>query len=234
MYKEKNILCIILARGGSKRLPGKNIKPFHGRPLISYAIAAVKDCSYVDTIVVSTDDEAIATVAREYGAEVPFMRPAELATDTATSLSAMQHAVTFYKEQGKDFDFIVLIQPTVPGVMLDDITKLIEKVIDMGSNSGITVSEITDPPAWMYRMSDTGELSAYMQDAPDARSQDLEKLYRVNGAVYVTKRDILMERNQIIDKESCVGVLMPRERSVDIDTEADFKIAETLVETERR
>jgi CMP-N-acetylneuraminic acid synthetase len=231
MYYEKKILCTILARGGSKRLPGKNIKLFHGKPLISYAIAAAKGCSYVDTVVVSTDDEAIAAVAREYGAEVPFMRPAELATDTATSLSAMQHAVTFYEKQGKYFDFIVLIQPTVPGVIPNDVTNLIEKAVEMGSNSGITVSEITDPPVWMYRMSDTGELTSYLPPAPTRRSQDLEKLYRVNGAVYVTKRDILMEMGQIIDKKSCVGVFMPRERSTDIDTATDFKIAEVLSET---
>jgi CMP-N,N'-diacetyllegionaminic acid synthase len=229
MYKEQNILCIILARGGSKRLPGKNIKSFHGKPLISYAITAAKECAYIDTTMVSTDDEAIASVAREYGAEVPFMRPAELSSDTATSLSAMQHAVRFYEDQGVHFDLIVLIQPTVPGVLSTDITGLIEKVVEKGSNSGITVSEITDPPAWMYRMSDTGELSSYLPPASDTRSQDLEKLHRVNGAVYVTKRHTLMEQDVIVDKESVVGVLMPRERSVDIDTKTDFKIAETLL-----
>jgi CMP-N-acetylneuraminic acid synthetase len=143
----------------------------------------------------------------------------------------MQHAVTFYEKQGKYFDFIVLIQPTVPGVIPNDVTNLIEKAVEMGSNSGITVSEITDPPVWMYRMSDTGELTSYLPPAPTRRAQDLEKLYRVNGAVYVTKRDILMEMGQIIDKKSCVGVFMPRERSTDIDTATDFKIAEVLSET---
>lgn len=225
MYKDKKILCIIPARGGSKRLPGKNIKLLNGIPLVGYAIRAAKGSQYIDKVIVSTDDEKIARIAREQGAEVPFMRSAELASDTAPTLPVLQHAVTFFEEKGERFDLIVLIQPTVPGVESRDVDATIEKIISAGVQSCITVCPIVDPPEWMYRMGAEGRLQKYI-DAPAARAQDVEKLYRVNGAVYVTVRDTLMKENKIVDNNNCAGVIMPRERSTDIDTELDFAVAE--------
>src|SRR6266404_128898 len=128
MYKDKKILCIIPARGGSKRLPGKNIKPLNGKPLIGYAIEAAKGSKYIDKVIVSTDDEAIAAVSKEFGAEVPFMRPAELATDTAASIEVLRHAVAFIENLEEKVDVIVLIQPTVPGVLAVDVDAAIEKI----------------------------------------------------------------------------------------------------------
>lgn len=228
MYNNKKILCIIPARGGSKRLPGKNIKLLNGKPLIGYGIAAAKGSQYIDKVIVSTDDEAIALVAREQGADVPFMRPAELASDTAPTLSVLQHAVAFLEEKGEKFNLIVLIQPTVPGVETSDIDATVEKLASTGVKSCITVSSIVDPPEWMYRVDTEGRLQKYI-DLPASRGQDLEKLYRVNGAVYVTERDTLMKENKIVDNNNCSGVIMPRERSTDIDTPADFAIAEALM-----
>ena len=228
MYIDKNILCTILARGGSKRLPGKNIKLLCGNPLISYAITAAKGSKYVDKIVVSTDDEAIARVAKGEGAEVPFMRPAELASDTATTLSTLQHAVNFFEEKGERFDLIVLIQPTVPGIEAGDVDTAIEKLIGSNANSCISICEIIDRPEWMYRLGEQGMIKPYV-DPSTTPSQTLEKLYRVNGAVYVTMYDTLMKENKIVDNTSCAGVFMPRERSTDIDTLADFQIAETMM-----
>ena len=230
MHTNKKILCIIPARGGSKRLPGKNIKLLNGIPLVGYAIRAAKGSQYIDKVIVSTDDEAIARDAREQGAEVPFMRPAELATDTATTLSVLQHAVTFFEEKGEQFDLIVLIQPTVPGVETRDVDAAIEKFASTGVNSCITVSPIVDPPEWMYRIDAEGRLQKYV-DVPAGRGQDVEKLYRVSGAVYVTVRDTLMKENKIVDNNNCAGVIMPRERSIDIDTPLDFLMAETLMKS---
>ncbi len=228
MYREQKILCIITARGGSKRLPGKNVKPLLGKPLIGYAITAAQSSKYIDRVVVSTDDESIAAVARSFGAEVPFMRPPELAEDSSPVIPSLQHAVTFVEEQGDRYDLIVLIQPTVPGVLAQDADATIEKIYEAGTNSAITVCEIVDRPEWMYRMDDGGILSPFKEVAT-TRSQDMEPLYRVNGAVYAVLRDVLMEQNKLIDKADCAAVIMPRERSADIDTAADFVVAESFL-----
>jgi len=225
MYNGKKVLCIIPARGGSKRLPGKNIKLLNGVPLTGYAIRAAKGSKYIDRVIVSTDSEEIARVAREYGAEVPFMRPVELATDTTPTLPVLQHAVKFFEEKGERFDLIVLIQPTVPGVEVSDVDATIERLVKTVMHSAITICPIIDPPEWMYRIDAECRLQKYV-DSPASRGQDLEKLYRINGAVYVTERDTLMKESKIIDNASCAGVLMQRERSVDIDTAFDFSVAE--------
>lgn len=231
MYKGKKILCVIPARGGSKRLPGKNIKLLLGKPLIGYAIAAAKNSKYIDRIIVSTDSEDIAAVAKQEGADVPFLRPAELATDTATIVPAYQHAVTAV-EAGTPYDLVVLVQPTVPGVLAKDIDAAIEKIIEAGTRSCITTCEIIDRPEFMYRVGEGGMLTPYT-DVPAGRTQDMKPLYRVNGAVYVTERNTLMDKGLIIDNQSCAGVLMPRERSMDIDTELDFTVAEAVLRSQK-
>ncbi len=230
MYNGKKILCVIPARGGSKRLPGKNIKLLLGKPLIAYAIAAAKGSAYVDRIVVSTDDEKIASVARASGTEA-VIRPAELATDAADVTLSYQHAVTAVETDGT-FDFVVLVQPTVPGILAGDIDAAIEKIIASGARSCITVCEIADRPEFMYRVGEGGMLTPY-SDTPAGRTQDLEPLYRINGAVYVTVRGTLMNEGKIIDNQSCAAVLMPRERSTDIDTELDFIVAEASLRSQK-
>lgn len=227
MYKEQNILCVIPARGGSKRLPGKNIKPLLGRPLIAYAIAAAKGSTYVDRVVVTTDDEAIAAVARECGAEI-VMRPAQMASDEAPVIQGYQHAVQQAESAGTTYDLLVLIQPTVPGVRAGDVDAAIEKIIEAGTNCAITVAEISERPEFMFRQDQGGVLAPYAAGSL-LRTQDLETLYRINGAVYVTKRATVMDAGTITDQASCAGVVMPRERSVDIDTALDFMMAETLL-----
>src|SRR3989344_3100429 len=182
MYKNKKILCIIPARGGSKRLPGKNIKLLNGIPLIGYAIRAAKGSQYIDKIIVSTDDEEIARVSREQGADVPFMRPAELASDTATVVEALQHAVEQTEVDGEHFDLVVLIQPTSPGVLARDVDEAIEKLEESGANSCVSVCEITDRPEIMYRLAHDGRVTPYVAEAA-WRSQDMQELYRLNGAV---------------------------------------------------
>ena len=227
MYKDKKILCIIPARGGSKRLPGKNVKPLNGVPLIGYAIKAAKGSPYIDRVIVSTDDESIASVSLEQGAEVPFMRPAELANDTAPTLPVLQHAVKHFEDVGEKFDLIVLIQPTVPGVESGDVDAAIEKLVNTGANSCVSICDVIDRPEWMYRLGTGERIKPYVENAP-VRSQDMEKLYRLNGAVYVTLHDVLMEKDRIYDNDDCAYILMPRERSTDIDTPLDFSIAELL------
>lgn len=230
-YREKKILVIIPARGGSKRLPGKNIKKIGEKPMIAHAILAAKKSKYVDRIVVSTDDPTIAKVAKKYGAEVPFIRPAELASDTAPTLPVLQHAVV-YIERRDDFkpDLVVLIQPTNPLVKSEDIDGAIEKIISTKTNSCFTVSEISQRPEWMYRMdSKRAKLFLNEDNGPTKRSQDLPRLAIINGTVYVTKYDTLMKKGLIRDDTNTSIYLMPRERSVDIDDLVDFKIAGALI-----
>ena len=230
MYNDKKILCVIPARGGSKRLLGKNIKTLLGLPLIAYAIAAAKGSAYLDRVVVSTDSQEIAAVSKQRGAEV-IMRPPELATDTAKIVPAYQHAVAAAEEAGA-FDLVVLVQPTVPGVETGDIDAAIEKIVASGARSCISICEIVDRPEFMYRVSKDGMLAPYT-NTPAGRTQDMELLYRVNGAVYVTQRSVLMDEGKIIDPESCISVLMPRERSTDIDTELDFVVAEASFRSQK-
>jgi CMP-N,N'-diacetyllegionaminic acid synthase len=223
------ILTIIPARGGSKRLPGKHLRLFLDKPLIAYAIDAAKGSKYIDRLIVTTDDKEIAAVAKECGADVPFMRPPELATDTAPTLPVLQHAVAFLEKEGEKFDTIVLLQPTVPGVLAQHVDAAIEKLLETHTNSCVSVCEIVDRPEWMYHLDQKGNATPYSIEDPAVRSQDLPKLYRLNGAVYVTTRDVLMNGNKIVDDASCSAVIMPRERSVDIDTAADFALAEQLL-----
>ena len=230
MYNDKKILCVIPARGGSKRLPGKNIRPLLGLPLIAYAIAAAKGSAYLDRVVVSTDSQEIAAVSKKHGAEV-IMRPHELATDTAKIVPAYQHAVSAAEDAGV-FDLVVLVQPTVPGVETGDIDAAIEKIVASGARSCISICEIVDRPEFMYRVSKDGMLAPYT-NTPAGHTQDMELLYRVNGAVYVTERGTLMDKGKIVDSESCASVLMPRERSTDIDTELDFVVAEASFRSQK-
>jgi N-acylneuraminate cytidylyltransferase len=226
------ILCIIPARGGSKRLPRKSIKLLQGIPLIGYAIRAAKDSKYVHRVIVSTDDEEIKRVAEHEGAEVPFMRPAELATDDALIIPVLEHAVQALEEGSEKYDLIVLIQPTTPGVRSEDVDAAIEKIKSAGTNSCISMTEITDRPEWMYSLQEDGKITPYTEAAltsPFKRSQELPELYRINGAVYVVRHDVLMHDNVLVDNKSCAAVLMPKERSIDIDTLTDFTVAEALL-----
>lgn len=230
-FKNNKILVIIPARGGSKRLPGKNIKKIGCKPMVAHAILAAKGSKYVDRVIVSTDDPIIVKVAKKYGAEVPFIRPTKLASNTATTLPVLQHAVA-YIERRDNFkpNLVILIQPTNPLVRSEDIDGTIEKIIATQTNSCFTVSEISQRPEWMYRV-DSKKAKLFLNEdkGPTKRSQDLPRLAIINGTVYAIRYDTLMKKNLIRDNANTSIYLMPRERSVDIDDHLDFKIAEALM-----
>lgn len=231
MYKNKKILVVIPARGGSKRLPGKNIRNLNGKPLISYAIKAAIGSKFADRIIVSTDDKKIALTAKKYGAEVPFMRPAELASDTAMPQQVLQHAVKFFQEN-KNFkpDIIVMIQPTSPLVQSADVDEAVKKMISKKKNTCVSVSEISQRPEWMYRLEMKKPELFIKKNKPMAqRSQELPKLGVLNGAVYVMKYNSLMQKGILIDNSSVCLYVMPKERSVDIDELFDLELAEFLM-----
>lgn len=233
--KKLNIVGVIPARGGSVGVPLKNIRELCGKPLIYYVIKAALASKHLSRVIVSTDHEEIARISRKYGAEVPFKRPADISEDVPTEF-VIQHAVNFIeKEEGRKVDIVVTLQATTPLLNGEDIDATIEKLVKEGFDSVITVKEVEEYPWWMMRMEKRGEkrgkvtpfLGQEMAGETMVR-QTLETLYIPNGGAYATKRDVVMKESRIISK-NCGAVVMPLERSVDIDTELDFKVVESIM-----
>ena len=233
MNKEKlNIIAIIPARGSSKSLPRKNIRPLAGKPLIYYTIKEAKKLPYLDKVVVSTEDVEIAEIARGYGAEV-IKRPEELAKDDTPSLPVFQHAIQ-YLEDARDYhpQVIVILQPTSPLRTAEDIDRVVEKFLKSGCHSVVSICEIEYPLVWMYTLEED-RLKPVIEGGEDInRRQDAPKVYRMNGAVYVTHRDIIMRENRVLGDDTR-AYIMPPEKSIDIDSEIDLRLAELLMETNR-
>ena len=154
MIGNGKVLAVIPARGGSKGLPGKNILPVGGKPLIAYSIDAARACAAVDRVIVSSDDDAIIAAARACGCDVPFRRPDELATDTAASIDVILHAL----DQVPGYDYVVLLQPTSPLRTAADIDAACERLAGHGAQACVSVSPVEQSPYWMYHISDGGEL----------------------------------------------------------------------------
>lgn len=228
------IVAIIPARGGSKRLPGKNIKLLNGQPMIAYAIKAAKNSKFKQRIIVSTDDRKIARLAKKYGAEAPFIRPAKLATDKARSIDVLKHAVKFIETGiNRKIDIIVLIQPTSPLVLPEDINQTIETLKTTQTNCCVTVTKMTQRPEWAYKIKNKRAIPYLPACKSETRGQDLPELYCLNGAIYAIRRRTLIDNNLIIDKKSISAVIMPRERSIDVDELVDFKFAEVVMKNNK-
>jgi CMP-N-acetylneuraminic acid synthetase len=218
-------LAVINARGGSKRLPNKNRFDLAGKPLIVWTIEAAKASKYIDKLIVSTDNPAITQMAEDYGAEVPFIRPAELANDKADSISVLKHAAAFF--EGK-YECIMLLQPTSPLRTTADIDAAIEK-LNQDTKSVVSVCKANHSPLWMNTLPEDYSMKNFIDPAiKNERSQDLPVYYRLNGAVYVSEIEYLFKINGFIGK-STKALIMPENRSIDIDTELDFIQAEIFI-----
>lgn len=224
------IIGIITARGGSKGLPGKNIKLLGGKPLIAYTIETALECSFLSDVIVSTDDRLIANIARQYGANVPFIRPKELATDTAGHFEVIEHALKFMEnKKGFTYDYVVIFQPTSPFRTVDDVYLTISKLVENRADSAFSVCEV-DPtyhPIKMKRVEKDLLLPYSMEEEIGVRRQDLPIVYKRSGAVYVTKRSLLINKKRLFG-DFIVGHVVPKERSIDIDTEVDWMVAEYM------
>lgn len=224
-----SILAVIPARGGSKALPRKNVAPFCGKPLIAWTIRAAQESSGVSRIVVTTDDREIADVAARHGADVPFMRPAELASDTAPGNAAVFHTLQWLEEhEHYRPGVVVLLQPTSPlrtGVDIDAALHLLE---ERAADSVVSVAAVDHHPQWMKTIDAGGWLRNFLDQSPSAVvRQQLSPVYRLNGAIYAARVDSLRTAGDWYTPRTAAYV-MPAERSVDIDSPWDFKLAEMI------
>jgi len=222
------ILGIILARGGSKGVPRKNIRPVLGQPLIAYTICEGLRSSRITRLIVSSDDDEVRAIAQRYGAEAPFRRPADLATDTATSTAALQHAVAWAEEdEGQLYDFIVELMVTNPLKTAQDIDAVIEKLIATKAESVIAVARLDDHHPARAKKIENDRIVDFCVPETSSRRQDLEPpAYVRNGAIYAMRRDVLMELGLRFGSPDSRPYIMPPERSVNVDSETDLIVAE--------
>ena len=226
-------LYVIPARGGSKGIPHKNIKPLAGKPLIGYSIDVARQLAADDDICLTTDDPEIAATAESMGLNVPFLRPASLATDTCGTYEVLIHALDFYRDRGIDYDTLVLLQPTSPMRTADDVRAalaLYSPDIDMV----VTVKEAASNPYYnCYETDNDGFLHISKGDGGYTRRQDAPKVWEYNGAVYVINVESLRRMPLSAFNRRRMSV-MPAERSVDLDTPVDWLIAEKLIENAKQ
>jgi CMP-N-acetylneuraminic acid synthetase len=223
------IFGVIPARGGSKGLPGKNLRKLGVLSLIGHAVASAREASRLTRFIVSTDSAEIAAEARRHGAEVPFLRPAELATDRAGMVPVLQHAVRWLAEAaGTQPDLVVTLQPTSPFRTGAEIDRTIEKVLETGADSAQTLSEASYHPFFMKTLAGDRTVALFPDGHRFVRRQDAPPVYQPSGAVYVTRRDTLMEHGHVLGEDNR-GVVMDFEASVNIDTEWDFLLAELIL-----
>lgn len=223
------IFGVITARAGSKGLPGKNLKPLGGIPLIGWTIRAALDSKELTHTWVSTDDPGIAETARSLGAEVPFLRPAELAKDDSSIIDVLKHAVgEFTAKTLKKPDIVVLLQPTTPLRTSAHIDATVRLLRDGGGDSAETVTVDTTHPFHRFVMEGDRLLPMFPESARASRRQEARPAYRPNGGVYAARIDILLERGRI-HGDDLRGLVMDFESSIDIDSRWDFMLAEAVV-----
>ena len=231
MFQEKTFLAIIPARKGSKRVPMKNIIPLAGRPLIEWTIEAGKRSTYIDVLCVSTDDIEIAKLSSDLGAQVPFIRPADLSSDSASTFSVVKHCINHYINNEKmEFDYVVLLQPTSPLRNSLDIDTSIELLMDKDADAIISVCEAEHSPLWCNTLPDDMSLYNFISEVIlSKRTQELQIYYRLNGAIYISNVIKLLEEERFLLKNNSFAYIMPLERSIDIDNKIDFIFAESLI-----
>lgn len=223
---QRRVLIVIPARGGSKGIPKKNITPLSGLPLIAWSLTAARKARLNAVVVVSTDCEEIAQVAREFGALVPGLRPAELASDTAKSFDAIAYTVRLMKDAGEVFDDVMLIQPTSPFVKAEHIEGAYQAYLDGGFEGLVSVSPCQEHPVLMRTLVD-GKLKPLLEGASTKRRQEFSAVYRVNGAIYINPVADY-EKSFVSLNDNPNAYVMPALYGLDIDEPMDLLVAEAL------
>jgi CMP-N,N'-diacetyllegionaminic acid synthase len=230
MYNGKTILALIPARGGSKGLPRKNILPLAGKPLIAWSIEAALHSDICDQALVTTDDEEIASIALQYGATVPFLRPPELASDDARAIDVILHAMDYERMNDRVYDLLLLLQPTSPLRNGEDIRHAVELYFQKKATAIVSVCESEHSPLWMNTIGPDLCLKDFLADELQNKNrQQLAEFYRLNGAIYLADWDFLIRERSFFG-ENTFAYIMDRERSTDIDRELDFKFAEFILQ----
>ena len=226
------MIAIIPARGGSKGLPGKNIRELAGKPLIAYTIEAALASTAVSRVIVSTDDKEIAEIAKRYGAEVPFMRPVELATDTANAIDTYNYTIDrLEKESGKSISEFMVLLPTVPLRLAADIDGAHRIFKNKNAESVVSYTRENHPVSWHKYIDDNGKFEPLFEDNQLLNRQKHRETYYPNGAIYIFSRELI--RSGKYYSSASYAYIMPGERSVDIDTMEDFELAEFYINRQK-
>lgn len=226
-------LAIIPARSGSKGLRDKNIKLLCGKPLMAYAIEAAKSSNCFDTVMVSTDSEKYADLARQYGAEVPFLRSAAMSSDTASTWDAMEEVIDKYEEQGQHFDSFTVLQATSPLRTATDIRQAFQIFEQKKASAVVSVCEMEHSPLLSNTLPEDGSLDGFIDRNNNTRRQDMKPYYRLNGAIYIV--DVKgFRKDRFLYRRGAYAYVMDAKHSVDIDTAEDFEYAEWLMRAKAR
>ncbi|WP_366669262.1 acylneuraminate cytidylyltransferase family protein [Lysinibacillus fusiformis] len=223
------ILAIIPARGGSKGLPRKNILYLNGKPLISWTIESALKSKYISECILSSDDVEIIKIAKKWGCTVPFTRPSYLAQDNSTSIDVVLHALEYYKE----YDYVLLLQPTSPLRTVEDIDSCIEYVLKNNIEICVSVCESDKSPYWMYCIEDEKLIPIIQNEEMILRRQELPVSYVLNGAIYIAKIEQFLKEKTFFTQNT-YSFIMPKERSKDIDDIFDFKMCEFIMQSQNK
>ena len=232
MIDHGKLLALIPARGGSERLPGKNLLLLAGKPLIEWSIDASLSSRFIDKVIVSTEDPDIADSAQAAGAEVPFRRPRFLASSSASSMDVVQHALIELEKRGEAFEYVLLLQPTSPLRNSHHIDNAIELMRSKGADAVISVTETEHPIEWTMALPESLSLEGVFGSEFHRRTQDLPVRYMINGAIYLARCHCVKEMKTFFLRKNVFGYIMERNVSIDIDTSFDLKVAETLLSYE--
>ena len=230
---QEKTIAIIPARGGSKRIPRKNIKPFFGKPMIAYSIEAAINAKLFDEIIVSTDDDEIADIAQKFGASVPFMRPKELSDDFTTTGAVIEHAINFLKNRGEKIKFVCTIYATAPLIDEKYLRLGLEKLSSSNAKYAFSCTSMPFPIWRTFKITDNGRCEMFWKENFAKRSQDLEEAYQDAGQFYWANLDNSSSDDVFFGQDS-VPIILPRHLVRDIDTLDDWQRAEFLYEALQR
>ena len=229
MFNDKKFIAVIPARSGSKGLPGKNIKELCGKPLIVYTIETALKSKVFDKVIVSTDSMEIAEIAKKAGAEIPFLRPKELATDTADSMDVLIDAIKFLEEKGEKFDYIMKLQPTSPLRTEEDIRKSVKLLFEKNADSIISISECQHHPLWCNTIDKDLKMYNFIkEEIKNKNRQELPKYYEINGLIFLSNIEKLLKLKEWYGKNS-YAYISNNKNAIDIDNIIDFNFVENLM-----
>ena len=224
----KDVIAIIPARGGSKRIPKKNIKIFFGKPLIAYSIQTALESNLFEKVIVSTDDEEIAKIAKEYGAEVPFLRPKELSDDFTITQDVIDHAIKFLEKNGEKYEYVCTLYATAPLMRAEYLKQAYEVLKSSNAINTFSATSMPFPIQRTFKLTQNGRCEMFTPEHYLSRSQDLEEAYQDAGQFYFT--NMSKKSNTIMFSEDSIPIILPRYLVQDIDTLEDWKRAEFMYE----